>query len=539
MTVLLIDNYDSFTFNLVHMLGMAGADVKVVRNDEMSVDEAVAMKPEAIVISPGPCTPNEAGISMELIRKAAPHIPVLGVCLGHQAIGQVFGGKVIRTTPVHGKTDLIEHDGKGLFHGLNRALWATRYHSLIVEEDTLPDELQVTARTRDGLIMALSHKTHCVHGVQFHPESIATEQGAVLMQNFLRLAREEVMAPVATPPLQTGMKPFIVKASRSEPLTQDEAHAAFDMIMQGEATPAQISSFLTALRVRGETADELAGAIESVRAKCLNVEAPAGAVDIVGTGGDATHSLNISTTTALLVAACGVPVAKHGNRSVSSRSGAADVLEALGVNIELSPEAVAQSIRKTNFGFMFAPLHHQAIMQVVPVRREIGIPTLFNLMGPLANPARVKHALIGVNHERWLEPFADVFARLGGETAWIVHGSDGFDEISISAPTSIVELKNGKTRRFEVTPEDAGLQRHPSGQLQGGDAAENAGRLRALFAGEKGAYRDAVLLNAAATLIVAQRVKTLQEGVAMSQAALESGKATQTLDAIIAFSKSI
>ncbi len=536
MTVLLLDNYDSFTFNLAHMLGVAGVEVDVRRNDALSADDVLAMNPEAIVISPGPCTPKEAGITLELIEKAAAHIPILGVCLGHQAIGQVFGGKIVRQAPMHGKTDLIEHGGRGLFHGLNAAIWATRYHSLVVEPEDLPEELEITARTRDGLIMGLQHKTYCVHGVQFHPESIATEHGARLIGNFLRLAKRERLAEAVVAPVTTEMKSFIAKAS-DEPLSQDEAHTVFDIIMQGKATQAQIAGLLTALHLRGETAEELTGAAISVRACCQRIDAPENAIDIVGTGGDGSNSLNISTAAALVTAACGVPVAKHGNRSVSSRCGSADVLEKLGINIEAPFEAIAHSIKKANFGFMFAPLYHQAIKHVMPVRRELGMPTIFNLIGPLANPAFVKYALIGVNAERWLDIFADVFGRLGGIRAWIVHGHAGLDEISVSGPTEVVEFDAGKTRRFTLTPEDAGLARHPARELRGGDAAENAGFLRALLDGKHSAYRDAVVLNAAAALVIAGKARDLREGAAHAARVLDNKAAASTLEKIATLSK--
>lgn len=533
MSILLIDNYDSFTFNLMHLIGMQGVEVNVVRNDAMTVDDIIAMKPEAIVISPGPCTPDEAGISLELISKAGAQIPILGVCLGHQAIGQAYGGKIVRTTPLHGKTDLIEHNGRGLFHGLNRAIWATRYHSLTVEGETLPAELEVTARARDGVIMAFSHKEHCVHGVQFHPESIATEQGALLISNFLKLARRENFISVQGAPSQTGMKPYLAKVVQGDSLTQSETGAAFDLIMDGEATPAQIGAFLTALRLRGETPDELAGAVASVRARCKPVRAPDNAMDIVGTGGDASHSLNISTATALVVAACGVPVAKHGNRSVSSRSGAADVLEALGLNLEPTLDAVETSLKNNNFAFLFAPRHHEAIARVVPVRRELGVPTLFNLLGPLVNPANVKYALMGVNAPRWLEPFADVFGRLGGTKAWIVHGDDGFDEISLSGPTQVVEWDNGRIRKFSLTPEDAGVARHNTGALKGGDAKTNANALLEMLQGKAGAYRNAVALNAAAALMIAGKAKDLREGAMLALDAIDSASALRNFEKII------
>ncbi len=329
-------------------------------------------------------------------------------------------------------------------------------------------------------------------------------------------------------------KGFIAKVAGGKTLDRAEAEAAFDIIMSGNATPAQIGGFLMALRVRGETVDEIAGAVATMRAKMVPVEAPEGAVDVVGTGGDGSHTLNISTASAFVVAGAGVPVAKHGNRALSSRSGAADVLMALGVNVDVPPSVIADAIREAGIGFMFAPAHHAAMKHVGPARVELGTRTIFNLLGPLSNPAGVKRQLVGVFAAEWLEPLAAVLAALGSERAWIVHGAGGVDEITSTGPTQVVALDGGTIERFTIAPEDVGLPLSPPEAIRGGDAGENAAALRALLGGAPGAYRDTVLLNAGATLIVAGKVGSLSEGVARAANAIDTGAAMARLEKLVA-----
>jgi len=331
----------------------------------------------------------------------------------------------------------------------------------------------------------------------------------------------------------SDFKALIAKVADGNALSRDEAQAASEVMMSGEATPSQIGGFLMALRVRGETVDEITGAATIMRSKVLPVEAPAEAIDIVGTGGDASGSYNVSTCTAFVVAAAGVPVAKHGNRALSSKSGTADVLMALGVNIELPPEKIAHSVAEAGLGFMFAPSHHQAMRHVGPTRVELGTRTIFNLLGPLTNPAGVKRQMTGVFAEHWVEPLARVLANLGSERAWIVHGSDGLDEITPTGPTTVAELKDGTVRTFTIHPEDVGLARANFADLKGGDAATNAQALRDVLAGKPSAYRDIVLMNAAASLIVADAVDDLAAGVARAAEAIDSGAAAATLQRLV------
>ena len=332
------------------------------------------------------------------------------------------------------------------------------------------------------------------------------------------------------------LKAIIGKVASGQRLTRAEAEEAFGVIMSGEATPVQIGSFLTGLRMRGETVDEIAGAVATMRSKMLRVEAPEGAIDVVGTGGDATGSYNISTTSAFVVAGAGVPVAKHGNRALSSKSGAADTLTALGIRIDLAPEDIGRCIREAGIGFMFAPAHHSAMKHVGPARAELGFRTVFNLIGPLSNPASVRRYLLGVFSPDWVEPLANVLATLGADRAWVVHGAGGFDEISPAGETKVASLENGKVTVFTVTPADAGLPSSPAESIKGGDAAHNAEALRAVLAGGKGPYRDTVLLNAGAALVVAGLAADLAEGARLAADAIDSGKAHDKLDLLVAVS---
>ncbi len=334
-------------------------------------------------------------------------------------------------------------------------------------------------------------------------------------------------------------KALIAKVATGASLTRAEAAAAFDRMMSGEATPSQMGGLLMSLRVRGETVDEITGAVTIMRAKMLSVKAPADAVDVVGTGGDASGSFNISTCAAFIVAGAGVPVAKHGNRALSSKSGAADVLQALGVKIDLSAEQVGACIREAGIGFMFAPAHHPAMKNVGPTRIELGTRTIFNLLGPLSNPASVKRQMIGTFSKHWVEPMAQVLKNLGSESIWVVHGSDGLDEITTSGPTSVAALERGKIRSFEVTPEDAGLKRVKPEALRGGDASENAKTLLNVLKGKAGPFRDVSILNAAAALIVAGKAKDLKEGAALAAKSIECGEAEGRLDRLIAASNAV
>ena len=330
-----------------------------------------------------------------------------------------------------------------------------------------------------------------------------------------------------------AFKPLIGKVAAGSSLTEQEARAAFDLIFEGAVTPAQLGGFLMALRVRGETVPEIAGAAAALRQRMVRVTAPPGAIDIAGTGGDGHGTYNISTLAALIVAACGVPVAKHGNRKASSQSGASDVLSALGVETGLAQAGIEACIKEAGIGFLAAPNHHPAMRHAAAFRAELGTRTIFNLLGPLANPAGVEYQLLGVFARNWLEPLAQVLRELGSKRVWVVQGSDGLDEATTTGPTFVAELKNGEIHCFEIGPEDAGIPRASLSSLAGGDPASNAAALREVLAGAKNAYRDISVFNAAISLVIAGRAVDLRQGATLAAAALDEGRAADTLATLI------
>lgn len=331
------------------------------------------------------------------------------------------------------------------------------------------------------------------------------------------------------------LKPLIAKVANGESLGRDEARQAFDILMSGEATPSQIGAFLMALRVRGETVGEIVGAVSSMRSRMVPVSAPADAMDIVGTGGDGLGTYNISTLASIIVAGAGVPVAKHGNRALSSKSGTADALSVLGVKLDIEPELISRCVNEAGLGFMFAQRHHSSMRHVNPSRVELGTRTIFNLLGPLSNPAGVKKQLLGVFAPHWLVPLAEVLRDLGSESVWVVHG-DGLDEITTTGTTHVAALENGKIRNFELTPADFGVETAVIDDLKGGDGVANAAALREVLAGRKNAYRDVSLCNAAASLVVAGKAETLADGMRIASASLDEGRAAAALDRLIAVS---
>ena len=335
-----------------------------------------------------------------------------------------------------------------------------------------------------------------------------------------------------------GLRPLLSALAMGRTLSRDEAETIFDSLLSGEATPAQMGALLMALRVRGETVDEITGAVAAMRARMITIKAPAGAIDIVGTGGDGHGTYNVSTLAAIIAAACGVPVAKHGNRAASSQSGSSDVLAALGVAVGLAPRNTEWCLLQAGLCFMSAQTHHASMRTIAAVRSELGVRTIFNLLGPLSNPAGVTRLLVGVYAPEWLEPLAHVLGTLGAERAWLVHGSDGLDEITTTGPTTVVEWHAGMTRRFEVSPEDVGLPRCMLGDLKGGDPVHNAAALCSVLAGATGPYRDIACLNAAAALVVAGKAPDLTQGLDLAGRALKSGRARDVLDRLVRVSQS-
>lgn len=331
----------------------------------------------------------------------------------------------------------------------------------------------------------------------------------------------------------SDLRPALKAIAEGRALTADETRAAFDTLLSGAASEIEIAAFLMGLRARGETPVEIAAAAQAMRARAIRVDAPAGAVDLCGTGGDGADTVNISTAASLIAAGAGAHVAKHGNKAASSRSGSSDVLAALGVNLHAREDQIARAIREAGVGFMFAAYHHGAVKAVAPVRQALGVRTIFNLLGPLSNPAGARHQLIGVFDPAYLVPLAEALKSLGAERAWIVHGNDGLDEITTTDKTHVAELHQGRIRTFEITPEDAGIARAHPRDLKGGTPAENADALRAVLDGQKGAYRDIAIFNAAGALIVAGLAENLEDGVRRAAHAIDSGAARHALQRLV------
>ncbi len=491
---LVIDNYDSFTWNLAQAFMMLGEEVRVVRNDEIDVEQAEAMDFDRLVVSPGPGAPAGAGRSVELVRHFAGRKPVLGVCLGHQAIGYAFGAPIVRAARImHGKTDLVSHDGRGLFADLPNPLRVVRYHSLCIDRNGVPEGFEVTARSQDGEIMGIANRALGLCGVQFHPESAASEEGLRLLGNFLSGAGE-----------RPSVRSMLRRLSSRESLTGEEAESFMDRMAEGLVSPAQAGAFLSALTVKGPTIEEISGFATALRRRAVPVPLPPGmeVTDTCGTGGDASNTFNISTAAAIVACGAGVRIAKHGNRSVTSRSGSADLLEALGVRIDLAPEEAARAIVEQGMAFLFAPAYHPAFGKIAGARREVGFRTVFNMIGPLINPARVGSQVLGVYDPSLTRTAAAVLVALGVRRALVVHGMDGVDEISLAARTSITEVRDGWIRDWVLDPAEYGFSPCEAADLKGGDAAENAQIVERVLAGEAGPKRDIVVLNAAAAIYV-------------------------------------
>lgn len=597
--ILLIDNYDSFSFNVYQLAASVEPDVRVVRNDELTAEEIAALAPTHIILSPGPGRPADAGVCEEVIRRFAGKIPILGICLGHQAICEVFGAQITYAKQLmHGKQSLAVLDTDSvLFRGMNKEITVARYHSLAAELPTDLEALRVTARTYDGEIMAVEHEEYPVYGVQFHPESVLTPEGYQIMENFLgkKSARSERIcedpaardageqknpgkpdtageqknlekpdagreqknpershaageqsnperpegkqAPEKEAEDKSKIEEVIIRLSKKQDIGYETARDVMNEIMNGQASDVQKSAYLTALSMKGETIEEITGSAEAMRSHALQVDHGMEVLEIVGTGGDGSNSFNISTTAALIAAGAGVPVAKHGNRAASSKSGAADCLEALGVNISVEPEKAAQMLHKAGICFLFAQKYHTAMRHVAPIRRELGIRTIFNILGPLANPARAGLQVMGVYDESLLEPMARVLLGLGVRKGMVVYGREKLDEISICGPTDICCFKEGKLQRSSITPESVGLKRGEKGDLLGGTPAENAAITRAILEGrERGAKRDAAVINAAAALFIAGKAESMGEAVKLAEETIDSGRALEKLEQFIALS---
>ncbi len=508
---LLIDNYDSFTYNLAQALEGLGLDVRVIRNDKIDVAGIEAMKPDSLVISPGPGNPDTAGVSLAAVKAFAGRIPILGVCLGHQTIAQAFGGRIVPAKSLmHGKTSRVRHDGKGIFTDVPQGFAAMRYHSLAVESATLPDCFEISAETDDGEIMALRHKTMPIESVQYHPESIGTPEGIFQLRNFFGLGG--------------GAKSAV----------ETVAYHEFRGILRGDYTERELAALLTVGKEEAVSVDRLLGAARAMRDAMKKVDLGKcdDAVDLVGTGGDGFATINVSTAAAFVAAGAGVRIAKHGNVAATSKCGAADVLRALGADLSLPPNRVSESFGTCGVAFLFAQRYHPGMRFAANVRRHLGFKTLFNLLGPLTNPGGVVRNAIGVYDPKLVPIVAKALLGLGSKRALVFSGVDGMDELSPFGFSLVAEVKDGAvTSRFvdggAITKIGAGAS---LADLAGGDSEENAKTLRGILAGEVGGTkRAAVLLNAAAAIVAADLAPTLEDGYRLAEESVDSGRALAKL----------
>ncbi len=523
-----IDNKDSFTFNIVQSLERVSGDcVKVFRSEEASVEEIDAEKPSHIIIGPGPGTPQEAGISIEAIKHFAGKIPILGICLGHQAIGAAFGANIVGAKYIrHGIVEEIKTDGRGIFRNIGPKGNFTRYHSLVVEEKSLPPDFEISARAKDGDIMGIRHKSMVIEGVQFHPESIASEKGDALFKAFLNYSRENISHVLILNQL----------INQKKPLSREQTANFISELTDGIMDEKIASSVLTAMASRGlPTADEMSGAAQVMLAKKTKFPLESqGLAEIVGTGGDGKGSFNISSMSALVASSCGQAMAKHGNRAVSSKSGAADFFEALGINIMAKPEKTAELIKKTGFGFLMAPVYHSAMRFAAPIRKALGIKTIFNVLGPLLNPANAEFEVLGVYSKELLKDYAHAAKSLGAKRVMVVNSVDGYDEISPCAITNVYQIdEKGNENQYMIDPANFGITDADENELYGGNGMDNAKlALEVLNGGGRKTIRYAVGLNAGAVLYLCGKVRTLKDGYKMALDALDSGKAMAKLKEI-------
>lgn len=544
MKILMIDNFDSFTFNLVEAFRQLDVEVVTYRNDvSLDVLRRVLDGVDRVVLSPGPGRPEEAGVALDLVEHIASlerPLPVLGVCLGHQILAKFAGAEVVRAPQIlHGKVSRITHDGRGIFAGLPSPMSVGRYHSLCSTQDHQLFEISANA---EGVVMAARHRTLPFVGVQFHPESILTPDGQQILENFLGLEATvaQALEPVAVRETRAFDPMIFERISEGEGLAEVEAHALFSSIVDGRLDAVEVASILGALKIKGETPTEIAGAARALTDAALPFpDLPFALADTCGTGGDGAHTVNISTAAAFVAAACGMKIAKHGNRSISSKCGSADVLEACGVRLDLDPARSGDALREIGVTFLMAPQYHSGMRHVAGVRKTLKTRTIFNLLGPLVNPARPEFQVVGVYDPALCRPLCETLRLLGARSAMVVHGS-GLDEIALHASTHACRLENGVVSELELHPEDFGAERADMNALRGGGVTDNAAALRAILCGKAPrAHLHAVAINVSALLVVAGHVENFEEGFGMAMSAMKSGDPLDRLERLANFDSSI
>lgn len=539
--ILIIDNYDSFVYNLAQYFSKYDNDIHICRNDKITVAEAEKLNPDAIILSPGPKRPEDAGVSNHIVRHFTGKKPILGICLGHQVIGQVFQGAIVHAQKlIHGKKSLIRHTGDPLFRHVPESFEAGRYHSLAVSLENFPhDKLDILASAADdNEIMAIKVKGHPVYGLQFHPESVLTETGRLIVSNFYNY----IMNPAQRP---QSVSLAIRKLSLKEDLTIDEASEVMEEIMTGKSSEILMAAYLMGMKLKGETIDEITGSILVLKKLMNSIDLEGiDAVDTCGTGGDNFNTFNISTAAAIVIAGAGKKVAKHGNKSISSKSGSADLFAGLGVKIDADKKNVARSIREAGIGFIFAPLYHPAFKHVGSVRRELGIRTLFNMMGPVVNPARVKRQIFGIFSPDLTEKFCRVLMNTGSKKALVFSSAESMDEISPFSLTRASLLFEGKISSFVIDPERFKMKIGKIEDIQVGNVDESKKMIMEILnntSANKTAL-NAVLLNAAAGIFIAGNGNDLEKEfpacIEEAKESIASGRALKALENMIRISNS-
>lgn len=524
---LLIDNYDSFTYNLVQAFYALGKEPAVYKNDDPAIlDLAAEGKISQVCISPGPGHPSRAGLCLEFLKRLDPFVPVLGICLGHQLLG-LYGGAQVGIAPSinHGKQSDIAHDAKGIFKGVSNPLRVGRYHSLVVYPDERAQKVfAVTARGPEGEVMALQYKDRPWIGLQFHPESVLTPEGQKILENFFIEVENEKAAPVKMPEILECL-------AKKQDLNAEMAQAGFASLMDGELSQAQAGAFLLGLRIKGESPLELAHAIRAALARSVRVPGISGhCIDIVGTGGDGRHSFNCSTATSFVMAGMGYKVVKHGNRAVSSTCGAADAMEALGIPLEANPAKALDLLNKKGLAFLFAPYFHPAFKNIGPIRKELGVRTLFNILGPMINPARPSHLLMGVARPELVELVANTLVQMPLYRAAVVCGAGDYDEMTPMGPADIAIIQNGEIKRLHFDPADYGIKSCTPEDLKVQSKEDAVNTLRQILAG-KGpkAMQDMVILNAALAVSLMEENISLDDAVKKAANAVRNGAGMKVL----------
>lgn len=525
--IVLIDNYDSFTYNIYQAFSQFNYPIKVLRNDKTSLEEIASLNPSYIIIGPGPKSPKDAGISVEVVQKFKGIYPILGICLGHQAILSAFGVEIKNAKNiVHGKVEPLIHNQKGIFRHISQKTPIARYHSLVGKKEEIPDCFLISGMSEDGEVMAVEHKHYPLVGLQFHPESIGTKEGIKMLLNFLHYTREPI-----------PIKEYLNKALHQKSLNFQESYNLMDELTEGNLSEAQIGSFLTSLEIKGVDEYELAGFASVLKKKAIPFKIKDNfqkRFDMVGTGGSQAKTFNVSTTSALLLASYakekGFGIIKHGNKAITSKSGSADLLNALNINANMDIKNAKEIYKELNITFLFAQKFHSAMRFAAPARASLGFKTAFNLIGPLSNPAQITHQLVGVFDKAYTEIMAKALAILGIKRALVVSGLDGYDELSLCAPTQITELNNGNIRTFIFNPIELGLDFVNHSMLLGGDSKENLAISLDIFNAIPSPKLDLVALNMGAALYVCEEASSIKEGFFLAKEIIAKKEVFNTLE---------